>query len=127
MIQDTHPLVGCLIGVSCPLSKPDASNAFHFKRLQVSSCDRSGQIYSSSGWFIPPFSLVQPTLLLFQTCLKCFGTFWNHGESSMWRFPKIGVPLVIIYFSRIFPYKPSSYGASPILNPPKTIRRGHCA
>ena len=27
----------------------------------------------------------------------------------------IGVPPVIIHFNRIFPYKPSSYGGTPIL------------
>ena len=32
----------------------------------------------------------------------------------LWRFPKIEVPLVIIHFSGIFPYKPCSYWGTPI-------------
>ena len=28
----------------------------------------------------------------------------------IWRFPGIGVPLVIIHFSRMFPYKPTILG-----------------
>ena len=36
-------------------------------------------------------------------------SFFNPFE-KIWRFPKIGVPLVIIHFKRIFPYTPSPLG-----------------
>ena len=35
-------------------------------------------------------------------------------KNSIWRFPKIGVPPVIIHFQGIFHYKPSSYWGSPM-------------
>ena len=34
--------------------------------------------------------------------------------TKIWRFPEIGVPRVIILFSGIFPYKPSSYWGTPM-------------
>ena len=36
-----------------------------------------------------------------------------------WRFPEIGVPLVIIHFHGIIPYKPSVLGYPPFQEPPK--------
>ena len=33
---------------------------------------------------------------------------------DIWRFPEIGLPLVIIGFNGIFHYKPSSYWGSPM-------------
>ena len=33
---------------------------------------------------------------------------------SLWRFPEIGVPPVLIHLNGIFPYKPSSYGGTSI-------------
>ena len=35
-------------------------------------------------------------------------------DTPIWGFSKIGVPLVIIHFNGIFPYKPSSYGGTSI-------------
>ena len=48
----------------------------------------------------------------------------------MWRFPKMGVPLVIIHFHRMFPYKTIQLLGYPHLwKPPFTLQRGrgeHC-
>ena len=52
--------------------------------------------------------------------------FWaeNQQETSYYlgnyicRFPKMRVPLVIIHFNRIFPYKPSIVGYPHLWNPP---------
>ena len=35
-------------------------------------------------------------------------------DETMWWFPEIGVPPVLIHFRRIFVYKPSSYWGTPI-------------
>ena len=52
------------------------------------------------------------TLFLTITCSTCF---WDDIYIYiLWRFPKIEVPLVIIHFSGIFPYKPCSYWGTPI-------------
>ena len=40
---------------------------------------------------------------------------------DIWRFPEIGVPPVIIHFSRIFPYKPSILGIPHLWKPPYPI------
>ena len=39
-------------------------------------------------------------------------------ETSMWLFPEIGIPPVIIHLSRIFFYKPSILGVPPFQEPP---------
>ena len=39
----------------------------------------------------------------------------NLTQSHDWGFPKMVVPAVIIHFSGIFHYKPTSYWGSPIL------------
>ena len=39
-------------------------------------------------------------------------------QISIWRFPKTGVPPVIIHFNGIFLDKPSSYGGTPISKDP---------
>ena len=47
------------------------------------------------------------------------GKMLHGSHASMWWFPNIGMPPKIIHFSRIFPYKPSSYwGTSISGNPP---------
>ena len=38
------------------------------------------------------------------------------------RCPEMGVPPVLIHFNRIFPYKPTSYGGTPILGPPPPLQ-----
>ena len=35
-------------------------------------------------------------------------------QKPSWGFPKMGIPLVIIHFTGIFPYKPSSYWCTPL-------------
>ena len=52
------------------------------------------------------------------------------GEMSTWKFPKMGVPLVIINFNRIFPYKPTSFwGYPPLMETSKSLSssRSYCS
>ena len=44
---------------------------------------------------------------------------WQDSRKPHGGFLKWGVPLVIIHFSRVFPYKPSSYWGIPILGKPQ--------
>ena len=49
-----------------------------------------------------------------ETRLGLLDVLTKTSDIDIWRFPKIGVPPVIIHFSWIFPYKPSSYWGTPM-------------
>ena len=49
------------------------------------------------------------------------------SRASMWRFPEMGIPLVFIHFSRIFPLSTTYFGYPHLWKPPcDVVAKGRC-
>ena len=56
---------------------------------------------------------------LFVPYVRSILSYIIHIHVAIWKFPEMGVPLIIIHFHGIFHYKPSSYWGTPIFGNPQ--------